>query len=960
MENEENSKDCEVFEEAGGKTPLLDENQCNTDNMGKQYYDNFENHDASEKEEMEDHKIGSSNSILNKSNCSLGFDQIEGVSDISDDDFGADILEPEEEPAKCNKKSPIRSANGQTAKSTFKKITRNTRERNYRDKAVKRKPFVPHNKPDARNFRKPPIEEKQPYYRFDKRKEIVRYNVRNIVSNRKSFPQRNFSMSRSRSPSFTPHKRMRRSHSRSPSPINYRNTYRRTRSRSRSRTRLRSSRSHSRSHSPSLSLSPQPSEPRRFRYRSKSPSFSPPPPYRSRSPSVRKQPKKRSKKQKNRRRKATPSPSMSISPSLSRSPSPPPLDARQIINNTTGLPTENLKVILKNSEALLAKRKSKKNKKEKRTKKKPKEIRTKRSTAMAAQHSSLREEIASKEVFASGNNILVSVSFNNSNNNETSNIGNEHSSNININNSNGNSNQFEYVAGEEERIRSRKRTVSPVPLMSVDESDVRRRRKKKARNRKESAVPPSEPPPPIVVTRKSDMKPVAIIDLDKSPIKVISTPKDVIILSDSDPENKKLKEKQNQISMVEAKTPDNTPPASPPHSHQQTAKALFSFQLKPKLQALPFNLLHDQAEEDEEKLLAEETAATNQNNQINKGDETQEVANVEKPKSPDAYDPFEPTKSGSNTPSSTPPRTNNDVTSSSDMLLKSKEMQEKLSQQETTGGNLNVNNNNNSSSINISNSLGQKAMEDGLITSSKKPCTPPMPASPSPNMMMGSEPSTATQQIPLEETDGKMDSMKKNQSEIPKSPYSPSSDDYNDVFDSGPMDPATPPPPISGPSTYIDTTSVVNLSGKGGISSYETMKMNIDYDSPSKSNPKALKLTASTLKSFNSMRSNLAATNVFTKMGLNYIKKNEINVFERKSPAVGGGTTGVVTNTQTTGTQFGKRTNTNTTTYTRTRPSRFSKPIQPVATNDNSNRSPPFNSRHYRGEILFRFGKFKF
>jgi hypothetical protein len=78
--------------------------------------------------------------------------------------------------------------------SPFKKITRSNRDRNYRDNAKRRGDFA-ENYSDFKQSR-------TDYRKIDnsRRKEIERYNVRKVVANRE------FTMSRSRSRSFSPRK----------------------------------------------------------------------------------------------------------------------------------------------------------------------------------------------------------------------------------------------------------------------------------------------------------------------------------------------------------------------------------------------------------------------------------------------------------------------------------------------------------------------------------------------------------------------------------------------------------------------------------------------------------------------------------------------------------------------------------------------------------------------------------
>lgn len=114
-------------------------------------------------------------------NCGLESSREIELSDISDED---------ENWQECNKVSDERrdgKANGDGSKAsdlTFKKVTRNTRGRNYRDN-IRRKP-------ESGNFQ--PRQTHQPYRAFEnKRREMKRYSVRNVVASRE------FTISRSRS-----------------------------------------------------------------------------------------------------------------------------------------------------------------------------------------------------------------------------------------------------------------------------------------------------------------------------------------------------------------------------------------------------------------------------------------------------------------------------------------------------------------------------------------------------------------------------------------------------------------------------------------------------------------------------------------------------------------------------------------------------------------------------------------
>lgn len=104
--------------------------------------------------------------------------ELSDISDIEDENW--QISDERRDATKAN-------GNGSKASDlTFKKINRSTRGRNYRDN-IRRNPEVAGHSGQQRSPHKP-------YRTFDnKRREIKRYNVRNIVASR------DFSISRSRS-----------------------------------------------------------------------------------------------------------------------------------------------------------------------------------------------------------------------------------------------------------------------------------------------------------------------------------------------------------------------------------------------------------------------------------------------------------------------------------------------------------------------------------------------------------------------------------------------------------------------------------------------------------------------------------------------------------------------------------------------------------------------------------------
>lgn len=484
------------------------------------------------------------------------------------------------------------------------------------------------------------------------------------------------------------------------------------------------------------------------------------------------------------------------------------------------LPQENIKVILKNEDVIAKRQKLKKREKKSRKEK------------VAVE----KDAPQSKEVFASGDNILISVCFNNNNNN-----------------SNGKSKEDQTTTEQLTPIRTKAKKRQPSPVTSIStESSERRQRKqkrKKVKNKRERDAKAPETPPITQSKRKSDMKPIAIIDLEKSPGKeVTQSPKEVIVLSDSDGEGKKNVSKDviiiDDVILEKSSRNQQELPLVP-------AQPVLKFALKSKSNILPFNLLHDQAEEIEEQ---ENNAGANENDKNQQKGPLEMAGNSEEKNSNqrEAYDPFEPTKSGSTSPVTPPP---NDVSSSSDMMKKLESPKEKLQEPPAMPA----------------------TIEEHLISSSiwsrkdlKQPTTPPLP--PTFNIFSGSSTQTTKQHtlydgiygndlktpvLPSPVTKGALKATheEKNNDED-RTPYSPSSDGYD--FE---------PPPAEN----NDTTN--NDPGSG--SSY-TFSSNEDVQQL-KTTP--LKLTASTLKTFNnSMRSS-------GPVGLQFVNKTELSIFENYLPA---------------------------------------------------------------------------
>ena len=554
------------------------------------------------------------------------------------------------------------------------------------------------------------------------------------------------------------------------------------------------------------------------------------------------------------------SPSISSEPALSVASQP-----RQIIQNTS-LAQENIKVILKNEDAIAKrqklKKREKKNKKEKVVRKEVVEKPVKE----------VPGKEVSKEVFASGDNILISVCFNNNNNNN-----------------NGKSKDDQSTGEQLAPIKTKSKKRQPSPVSSVsstsfEESErrARKHKRKKVKNKRDRVPSKAPETPPIQITqskRKSDMKPIAIIDLEKSPGKeVTQSPKEIIVLSDSEGEGKKRDLNSKDVIIIDDIIVIEKNNSNRNHSPtaQVPSQPVLKFALKSKSNILPFNLLHDKNDEVEE-----QDGNSNSVNDSQKTNPQQDVAanNSMDDKSSnqrDAYDPFEPTKSGSVSPITPPPP--NDVSSSSDMMKNKLEspvekvlpMTKEPTQTPAIGSEEHLIS---SSSISIwSRKEFEKKQQQQQQT--QQPTTPPLP--PMFSIFSGSSSTQTMKQhvslydgiygndlktpiLPspaknLIKTSHDEKNLSKNDNDDDRTPYSPSSDGYD--FE--------PPAP--------ENTDKQNDPGSGSSYTFSSNDDNISKTGP-------LKLTASTLKTFNStMRSS-------GPVGLQFVNKTELSIFENYLPA---------------------------------------------------------------------------
>ncbi|XP_021706346.1 PHD and RING finger domain-containing protein 1 [Aedes aegypti] len=628
---------------------------------------------------------------------------------ISDEDENT-FKEDEARPTSASKPS---SSGARKKDLTFKKVNKKGKERNYRDKETKKRD---RNDNDKENHDRRSRERNR--QRRPKRKELERYDVRTVIEKRPRVMKdpfgrdvtprpRSKTRSRSRTRSRTPERRRELSISLSPEPprrFNRRRSpsprfrggrnrsplpFRRNVSRSVSRGPRMRSVSRQRSRSPVVarprlitrSISRTPSPPPRARLPR---SVSRTPKSRSRTPDIRgaktkktkkkkrlasasrsrspsvdrgKKKNKKGRKKKNKHRSRSPggkkkktrrrSASPMMSRSRSRSTSIPPAQTTGVLterfakvrqqNSWTPPPPvrpktngTNLTVILTNEEALA---------------KQAKERERKRKEARRRDRAR-DKNLPSKEVFTSGDNILVSVSFNDKNLNKEN-----------------------EAAAEGEAAAITQKRLKDMAKKRAEAEKAKRRRLERLKK-----------------TRGEAPKPVVIIDLDRSPFRVMTpSPRAVIVLSDSDNEKEKNRREaeanragavgnqqvnaesstngpssstrkspaeRHEEDMFGPKTPPGFP-SQPQPSQSKPQAPKFSMQVKSKASNIrPMNLLYEPGELDEGKTPERMDNAESSYSMV--GPNTPPEPAPQSP-SPDVYDPFEPTKS----PSPSPPRRDN-------------------------------------------------------------------------------------------------------------------------------------------------------------------------------------------------------------------------------------------------------------------------------------------------------------
>ncbi|XP_030767637.1 PHD and RING finger domain-containing protein 1 isoform X2 [Sitophilus oryzae] len=558
-----------------------------------------------------------------------------------DEDEGKNIDDDkkEESVSKKKKKNPIKDVNdlkdknsnkeNENKRSSFKKLSRTNKDRNYRDTYKSRSKSKDRELTEFRNKSPDKNARKETKRKKEKRRELERYNVRALIADKPRPPPKDqfgrdlrhtVSRSRSRSKSYTPpivhrsqspsineirrssSKRNSRSTSRKKS-VSKERTHRsvsrdRTLSNSKDKTHKRKARSRNRKSESRLRSNSGRRRTDRSKYKKRKRSRSKTRKRNKSKERYRTKSKKRLQRSKSRSNSRIRSRSRSLStkrrrhdwtPSFSRSPSLPirhisPSWTPPRVDNTQALRNQNLTVILNNKNNNAAK----KRKKDKRSKEK------KGATSKKRRRDRERTPPPSKEVFASGDNILVSVSFNSEN--ETRDV--------------------------TTRERRRKEIISEDPKKNKD---------RRVRNKRDL----------------TGVKPVAIIDLERSPFQeILESPKDIIVLSDSDNNETDNRNIQNICdSSQQVASPERTPTYSMGPKTPPEPSVKFSLLAKPPQLRAISNPLHEPDEAIEEDMQPEMSSTTH------KGPNTPpEEPPTSPPSSPDAYDPYEPTKSRSPTP----------------------------------------------------------------------------------------------------------------------------------------------------------------------------------------------------------------------------------------------------------------------------------------------------------------------
>lgn len=531
------------------------------------------------------------------------------------DEYGRDIRE------KSRQRSKSRSCNSSKRSRSYSKIRSRSRSRTRLQRSWSR---------DRRSYSKS-LSRRRSLSRGRRKSPKRRSTSRRRSSSRKRSLSRRRSRSVSRKRRSLSRRRSRRSISRS---RQRRSISRSRRSLSRSRDRRKDkkkykSRSRSRNRKKSRSKSPRKSSKSRERKHSKRKAQS-----RSRSKGRScsrnwEQVDKIVEQEFSREREERESWSAQWTPSWSRSRSKTPQHVQQepitsrewspMLDNVS-VPPKNLTVILTNKEAI--KKKKKERRKESKKTKDEKKRKGKRN----------RTPPPSKEVFASGDNILVSVCFNKDNENDQTVVP-ELPETIPL------------ISPLKRRRRESLQTDPPKRSKKEKSKDKRSKSPKPKKDKKKKSKAAE-----IAATKK----PVAVIDLDQSPFREQTpSPRDVIVLSDDD--DKQIQ----QITSDQCQPSQNSPPReqfisqgpkTPPEPQIKFSINKQSSNLRPSM----LNPLLDEEEEEEMDERVEEELEMRAQEELELrlkiGPNTPPEPPTSPPTSPDAYDPFDPTKSRSPTP----------------------------------------------------------------------------------------------------------------------------------------------------------------------------------------------------------------------------------------------------------------------------------------------------------------------
>lgn len=571
--------------------------------------------------------------------------------------------------------------------------------------------------------------------------------------------------------------------------------------------------------------------------------------------------------------------------------------SRKIMNDAnSNLTQENIKIILKNEDSYEKSRQKVRNrvKKLKKDKNKKKE-------------KFINEQLQKKEVFASGDNILISVCFNNNISNS------KHKCQLAKQDHDDKVDETVLSNSSLKKIKKHHGSRSSLDSYSQEKMHQKKYKNKKIKGKSSSkkhrniSKEPKTPPITSITKRKNDTKPIAIIDLERSPdININQSPKEIIVLSDSDGNIDDTKKSKEIIIVEDVKVLENpgfhnelinetinqhvTPESPPPQSC--ITQPILKFSLKSKSNILPFNLLHDKADEIEEDFISQMNTGFNSlfTIETHKGNKEQydsiknvsntnlEEMNASNQIQNEAYDPFEPTKSRSISPI-TPPHSQDIISNSGDTQRAGQKILTdsiQTSENETDPYS--------SSSIWIRKDFeGKKVISHSL--------TPPMP--PSSSIFSTNSQASKTHIIPslyegIYSNDLKTpvlpSPVKSNQKLTSKNILSNTNNNANEDEDRTPYSPSSDGydyEPVQSTNAHINTKcssfEPVKLSDIDTQSSDPSGSFSFTADDPTISKT-PLKLTASTLKTFNTT---MRLTGPVT---VNYVNKADLSIFENYLP----------------------------------------------------------------------------